>query len=164
MEKRFLVLSFAAAGLILSGASQAATTKPMEVMATVASACTLDVSKVDFGQFVGNELAANGTVTVNCNPGVAYQIGMTAGSNPDAAKNRQMADSTGRNFLKYRLTYLEEAWGDTGMTNTTNTTHLPVKGIGLGAPDPHTVGGLIWAVNAPAPGTYSDTVMVTVAF
>lgn len=164
MEKRLLVLSFAAAGLILSGASQAATTKPLEVMATVASACTLDVSKVDFGQFVGTELVANGTVIVNCNPGVAYRIGMTAGSNPDAVKNRQMSDSTGKNFLKYRLSYMDNDWGDTGMTNTTDNKHVPVNGVGIGAPDPHTVEGRIWAVSAPAPGVYSDTVMVTVAF
>ena len=164
MEKRFLVLSFAAAGLILSGASQAATTKPMEVMATVASACTLDVSKVDFGVFVGTDLPATGTVSVMCNPGLLYKIGMTAGTNPDGVKNRQMADGSGNKFLKYRLSYLGDDWGDAGMTNTTNVTHKPVTGIGTGAVDQFTVEGLIWATNAPAPGTYSDTVMVTVAF
>lgn len=162
MEKRILVLSLAAAGLILSGSSQAAVSKQLEVMATVASSCTLDVSKVDFGIFSGTELTANGEVRVNCNQNVPYVIGLDGGRNIDAAGNRTLQDGAG-NALPYRLTYLGEPWGDNGSTDPNAA--RPVLGVGKGAIERFTVEGFLWVpATAPAPGVYSDIVTVTVSF
>jgi len=164
MEKRLLILSLAAAGLIVSGTSQANVSKPLEVMASVAATCSLDVTRIDFGQFNGDMLDATGEVRVNCNRGVPYLIAMDAGKGIDAGKNRNMKDSAG-NKLPYRLTYIGANWGDKGLANTFIDGE-PVVAVGKGAIEPFTVEGSIYATpnGAPSPGTYSDIVTVTVAF
>jgi len=165
MEKRLLILSLAAAGLIVSGTSQAGSvSKPLEVMASVASTCTLDVTRVDFGQFVGEILDVAGEVRVNCNRNVPYVIAMDAGKSKDAQGNRNMKDSSG-NKLPYRLAYIGSDWGDNGLANTF-TGGDPVTAVGKGTIEKFTVEGRIYATpnGAPAPGVYNDIVTVTVAF
>jgi len=162
MDKRFLALSLLSAGLILPTISttQAASTAPLDIMATVVSACSVDVSPIDFGAYDGNQINTSGEITVSCNAGVPYAIALDAGLHSDGA-NRYMADDVG-NTLPYRLAYGTAEWGDSGVTDT--YTGDPVSSVGVGAPESFTVDALVFSNQTAAPGVYTDTVTVTVAF
>lgn len=161
MEKRFLALSLLSASLALPLTSaQAASTAPMEIMATVVSTCSIEVQPIDFGVYDGMQINTTGEITVSCNAGVPYAIALDAGLHSDGA-NRLMSDSVG-NLLPYRLTYSGNDWGDTGVTDTYPGD--PVAGVGLGAPEQYTVEAMVFPNQTAAPGVYTDTVTVTVAF
>ncbi len=162
MEKRLLALSVLSAGLAFGGVAsvQAATTAPMEVMATVVSTCAVEVSPIDFGNYNGQQINTTGEITVSCNAGVPYAIALDAGLNSDGA-NRLMADAVG-NLLPYRLTYSGADWGDTGVTDTYPGD--PVAGVGVGVPESYTVEAMVFPNQNAQPGVYTDTVTVTVAF
>lgn len=162
MKKRSLALSFLTAGIAFGGASsvQAATTAPMEVMATVVSSCSVDVLPIDFGNYNGQQINTTGEITVSCNAGVPYAIALDAGLNSDGA-NRLMSDAVG-NLLPYRLTYTGADWGDTGVTDTYPGD--PVAGVGVGVPESYTVEAMVFPNQNAQPGIYTDTVTVTVAF
>lgn len=162
MKKRYLALSLITAGFTLGGATstQAATTAPMEVMATVVSSCVVDVMPIDFGNYNGVQVNTTGEITVSCNAGVPYAVALDAGLHSDGA-NRLMADAVG-NLLPYRLTYEGADWGDTGVTDTYPGD--PVAGVGLGIPESYTVEAMLFPNQNAAPGVYTDTVTVTVAF
>ena len=162
MEKRFLALSALSAGLAFGGATsvQAATSAPMEVMATVVSSCIVDVTPIDFGNYNGLQINTTGEISVSCNAGVPYAIALDAGLNSDGA-NRLMSDAVG-NLLPYRLTYAGADWGDTGVTDTYPGD--PVAGVGVGIPEGYTVEAMLFPNQSAQPGIYTDTVTVTVAF
>jgi spore coat protein U-like protein len=162
MNKRFLAISCLSAGLSFGGvaSTQAATTAPMEIMATVVSACVVDVLPIDFGNYNGVQINTTGEVHVSCNEGVPYAIALDAGLNSDGA-NRLMANEQG-NLLPYRLTYNGADWGDTGVTDTYPGD--PVAGLGAGTPESFTVEAMLFPNQNASPGVYTDTVTVTVAF
>lgn len=162
MNKHVLTISLLSAGLTFGGAtsSQAATTAPMEIMATVVSSCIVDVTPIDFGNYNGMQINTTGEVNVSCNEGIPYAIALDAGLNSDGA-NRLMSDGSG-NLLPYRLTYNGSDWGDTGVTDTYPGD--PVAGVGLGAPESFTVEAMVFPNQNASPGVYADTVTVTVAF
>ena len=162
MEKRFLALSLLSAGLVVSGMStaQAASTASLDVMATVVSACEIDVVPIDFGTYDGMQINTTGEVSVNCNAGVPYAVALDAGLNSDGA-NRLMSDGVG-NRLPYRLTYTGADWGDTGVTDTFPGD--PVAGVGVGTMEAYTVEAMVFPNQTAAPGVYTDTITVTVQF
>ncbi len=162
MEKRFLALSVLSAAMAFSVSSnvQAATSAPMEIMVTVVSSCAVEVTPIDFGNYNGAQINRTGEVTVACNDGVPYAIGLDAGLHYDQA-NRFMADGAG-NMLPYRLTYAGTDWGDIAVTDTYPGD--PVAGVGIGIPEAYTVEAMVFANQNAQPGVYTDTVTVTVAF
>jgi len=162
MEKRFLAISIlsAAMALPISYSAQAATSAPMEIMVTVVSSCAVEVTPIDFGNYNGAQINRTGEVSVACNDGVPYAIGLDAGLHYDQA-NRFMADGAG-NMLPYRLTYAGADWGDNTVTDTYRAD--PVTGVGIGIAEAYTVEAMVWANQNASPGVYTDTVTVTVAF
>ena len=162
MDKRFLALSLLSAGMVVSSIStaQAASTASLDVMATVVSACEIDVVPIDFGTYDGLQINTTGEVAVNCNAGVPYAVALDAGLNSDGA-NRLMSDGVG-NMLPYRLTYTGSDWGDTGVTDTFPGD--PVAGVGVGSSEAYTVEAMVFPNQTAAPGVYTDTITVTVQF
>ena len=160
MNHRFTILPFIASAFILPNIASAAISAPMEVMATVASTCSVETTAIDFGVYEGPEVNTTGTISVNCNAGVPYKVGLDAGLHFDTA-NRFMADNAG-NMLPYRLEYAGAEWGDENVTDTYPANS--VAGTGAGAPTTYTVDALIWPDQPAPPGVYTDTVTVTVAF
>ncbi len=142
-------------------AGQAATaTGSIAVSATVLSFCTVSAASLPFGNYSSVVVNLTTTVTATCTTGTAYNVGLDAGQGTGATvAARKMTLSAG-NTLTYGLysdTGHSTVWGNTIMTNT-------VTGTGTGIAQPLTVYGQIPAGQFAAPGSYTDTVAVTLTY
>jgi len=143
-------------------ASAATATSNFTVQVTIAASCTINsASTLDFGS--QGVLTANvdqtSTLNIQCTNSTPYTIGLNAGTGSGATvATRKM--TSGGNTVNYSL-YSDSArntvWGDSVGTNT-------VAALGNGASQTYTVYGRVPAQTTPAPGIYTDTVTVTVAY
>jgi spore coat protein U-like protein len=97
---------------------------------------------------------------VVCTRGAPYQIALGAGLNDgglgvDARKMK--AGSATIAYQLYRDASRTLVWGNTLNTDTKG-------GSGDGSTQNHTVYGRVPAQTTPAPGTYSDTIVVTIEY
>ncbi len=123
--------------------------------ATVTSSCTVATTPVNFGIYWGNvPLASTGSVTVTCTPTTpVVQVSLNKGTGGTSIANRMMRGGTQK--ISYNL-YIDSAqtsvWGDgTGGSVIQTGTQL-------------TIFGVIPAAQVVTPGTYSDTVTVTIVW
>jgi spore coat protein U-like protein len=124
----------------------------------VGGACTVGASSFDFGAYSGVALSGSGTVSVTCPSGLAYTVDLSATLNTTLSSVQPRLHGSG-GYLPYNL-YQDAGhtlvWGlDNGGTAK--------AGTGTGAAQNITVYGNIPA-QPIAPGTYTDTVGVTVSF
>jgi spore coat protein U-like protein len=103
--------------------------------------------------------STNGTFDVQCTNGTAYQIGLDNGLNASGGVRRM---NSGTEYLNYDL-YTDSAggtaWGNTVDTNTKQSQ------IGDGDVQNHQVFGRVPSgQTAPTPGTYTDTVTITITY
>ena len=141
-----------------TGPVLATTTAP--ISGSVAPICTVTAGTLGFGSYVQTAASlSTALVTVNCSNGAPYQIGLGGGLNL-LGTTRRMA-GPGAERLSYEL-YSDSgrtiAWGDGGALGAR------VAVTGNGANQARTVYGRIPAGQAPAPGSYADTVVVTVEY
>jgi spore coat protein U-like protein len=170
MKKVIVILMALAMVLAVSGAASAATTTTnLNVSATVGAVCTVSTIAVNFGSLdplYGT--LANGDVTVTCATGVPYWIALDAGTNSIFAGVRAVSiEGVGPDFVPYWLfkdTAFGEEWGDSDFGNTYQS-GFSLGDTGNGTAQSHTVYGLINIPNqGEPPGTYTDTVVVTVHY
>jgi len=152
-------------------AAPASTT--FQVTATIASSCTVTAANLAFGNYTGAVLDNSSIITVNCTNSTAYNIGLGAGTGTGATTTTRILTSgannsapgantltSGTNHLNYTL-WRDSArslnWGNTVGTDTLAST-------GTGAAQTFTVYGRIPASQSLNPGSYSDTITVTVSF
>ena len=150
--------------LAATPASSATTSTTLNVSATVTANCTVSSSALAFGAvnpLSGSDVDASGGITVTCTNGTGWTAaaGVGAGSGASFASRRMTA---GANLLSYNL-YTDAArtsvWGDgTGSTAQFSNT-------GSGVAQAVTVYGRVPSgqVTVP-PGSYADTVSVTVTY
>jgi spore coat protein U-like protein len=146
-----------------AGASHAAsTTTTFAVQATVTATCTINsASTLNFGS-VG-VLAANvdqsSTIQVTCTNTTPYNIGLDAGTGTGASVATRKLSSGGAtiNYTLYTSNAYSTVWGNTVNTDT-------VAGTGNGSAQSYTVFGRIPPQTSPAPGSYTDTITVTVTY
>lgn len=142
-----------------SGSSSAG---QIQITAQATDHCSVGTSVIDFGVIgdigsIGTAKAADGSVVVKCNAGNVYTVYLGEGNYHVATGMRQMANDDDR--LAYQL-YQDSAhtlvWDDINGVNRTATGSdqtIAVHGlISSGTPIPAT------------PGTYTDTVIVTVKY
>ena len=138
------------------------------VQAMVTTDCRVTASPLDFGQtgvsLGTTPLEATSTISVTCTSGVPYSIVLDAGQGSGATPAlRRMTRNGGSESITYRL-YSDAArtqlWGD----GSNGTTAVAGSGVGIMTAQNHTVYGAIPAQPAAAPGTYVDTVTVTVTY
>ena len=151
-------------------AAAATATGSFTVTATINATCTLTTSNVAFGTYdpsSGSPNNASGGVTVTCTSGSTYTIALDAGANAGGAttfSNRRMKSGSS-NYLAYQL-YLDSGhatvWGDG--TNSSNLNPTSGTFTGNGSAQSYTVYGQVTAGHYSAPGSYSDTVNVTVTY
>jgi spore coat protein U-like protein len=156
---------FIAAVLIAlaAGSVQAATsTTTFQVTATVLSSCSVSATNLAFGTYdplAGSPTDGSSTVTVQCTLLAPFNIGLNAGVGSGATVSARIMTS-GANTLAYSL-YQDASratvWGNTPVTDT-------VSGTGTGVAVPFTVYGRIPNGQNAAPGSYADTITVTVNF
>jgi len=158
---------FAFAGLVgalaAAGAAQAATSSgTFQVTASVLDTCTVSADDLNFGVYnplSGSALEASSQLHVACTIATPYSVALNAGTAPGATvSSRKMVKAS--DVLSYSLfrdpTRLL-SWGQTVGIDT-------VIGIGTGLTTPISVYGRVPVSQNVPPGSYSDTVTVTVMY
>lgn len=133
--------------------------KIITIKATCATACSISVSNLNFGNYTGAALAGTATISLVCTNSMPYNIGLNKGGGTGASIATRKLTS-GTNILNYSLYQNVNntiVWGDVVGTNT-------VAGTGTGSTQTYTIYGLVPADQNVPVGTYNDIINVTVQF
>jgi spore coat protein U domain-containing protein, fimbrial subunit CupE1/2/3/6 len=147
---------------VSSSAKAATATSSFSVTMTINASCTVvSAAALNFGSQGVLTAAVNQTTTlqVQCTNTTPYNIGLNAGTGSGATVTTRYM-TAGPATVAYSLysdTNHTVVWGNTVGTNT-------VAGTGNGAAQAYTVYGQVPAQTTPAPGTYTDTITVTVTY
>lgn len=138
-----------------------ATQVPFTVRADNSSSCTVSATTLDFGNrgVLDANIDATNQVTVTCSSAVPYTVslnGGTAGAS-DPTQRKMSLGPTQITYGIYRDAGRSQPWGSTIGTNT-------VAGTGTGSAQVLTGYGRVPPQTTPAPGTYTDTIVVTVTY
>jgi len=177
MKKLTLIKSVAAAVAVIgSGVAMAATyaapsgtgsvTTNMAVSAKVVHFCkTQSASVLKFEDFRADTAKdTTATVSVACTSTSPIEILLGAGANGGSASGARKMSDGGSNTIDYNL-YSDSTrtvnWGDT--TGSAGNT-VTGSGAGLGTAVENTVYGRIPVQEGAVPGSYTDTVLVTINY
>jgi spore coat protein U-like protein len=146
--------------LSLSPARAATTTTTFTVTATVATTCSISANNLNFGAYAGLQIDNQVTLLATCSTTVPYDIGLNTGTFAGATVTTRRMTGTDAAGLAYSL--FQDAprtvnWGNTVPTDT-------VHGVGNGLAQSVTVFGRIPGDQNVSPGSYSDTITVTLNF
>jgi spore coat protein U-like protein len=138
------------------------TTASFTVTMTLNASCTIvSTATINFGS--QGVLTANvdqtTTLQVQCTNTTPYNIGLDAGTGSGSTVTTRKLTS-GANTVNYSLysdTGRTTVWGNTVGTNTVSAT-------ATGAAQSYTIYGRVPSQTTPAPGTYTDTITVTVTY
>lgn len=129
-------------------------------LAGPAFACTVSATSFQFGTIdplFGGDTSSTSTITVSCPSLTSYTIALSTGAGTYAERYMQ----SGTNQLVYNL-YSDAShstiWGDGTGTSAT------VSGTALTEGTDHTVYGRVPHQPTAIPGTYADSIVVTVTF
>jgi len=129
--------------------------------ATVLSSCNVNATSVNFGSsgILSGTTDAQGTLSIQCSPSLPYTISLNGGNSgaTDPTQRKMSFSSANVTYGLYRDSGRTLPWGSTIGTNTTS-------GTGTGTTQNQTVYGRVAAQTTPAPGTYTDSVVVTVGY
>lgn len=148
------------AGGTLSRSNNAAS---FTVSGTVASDCLVSATTLDFGSegVLRTNIDSTNTIDVQCTPTTPWTASLNAGSGSGGTVNlRGMTGPGGATvaYSIYRNSGRTEVWGD-GTSGT-----FTVTGTGTGSAQPQTGYGRVPPQTTPAPGTYTDTIVVTITY
>jgi len=153
--------AYSTVGTCATIGSSHATSAPFTVTATDASNCSVNAATLNFGAVgvLGSAVNAASSLTVTCTNALPYTIaldgGLSGATNPTQRVMSQAAQQI--TYGLYRDSARAQPWGDSVGTNT-------AAGTGSGLAQTLTVYGRVPAQTTPAPGTYSDTVVVTISY
>jgi len=129
--------------------------------ATVLSTCNVGATSVNFGStgILNANTDAQGTLSIQCSPSLPYTVSLDGGTSGATDPTQRKMSFTGANvtYGLYRDSARSLPWGNTVGTNTTS-------GTGTGVTQSQTVYGRIATQTTPKPGSYSDSVVVTVGY
>ncbi len=147
-------------------APAATATANLTVSAQVVTACVVSGGTLNFGGSINPASAsvpldATASITVQCSSTTPYTVALDAGANAGGAANfTARAIKNGSNTLGYQL-YTDsgrsQVWGN-GVSSST------VAGTGTGSNQTLTVYGRLPSLSGAVPGTYSDTVTITITY
>jgi spore coat protein U-like protein len=138
-----------------------ATTAAFTVTATNATICSVAASTLNFGAtgVLRAGLDATSSITVTCTNAAPYTValdgGLTGAANPTQRKMSQGAETI--TYGLYQDSGRTSPWGNSTGVNT-------IAGTGTGLAQSFTVYGRVPAQSTPSPGTYSDTVVLTISY
>jgi spore coat protein U-like protein len=133
---------------------------PFSVTATVVPGCAITATALNFGSYGGTLINSTSTITVTCSSGVAYNIGLNAGTAPGATVTNRSMTGPGGTMLHYQLcrdSARNRNWGNTVGVDT-------VSGNGNGSAQLWSVFGQVPSSQTVRPGAYSDSITATVSF
>ncbi len=150
-------------GMFLLPQAEAATaTGSLNLSVTIQSTCSvISATAINFGTMA--TIAANvdqtSTLTVRCSSTTPYNVGLSAGGGTGAtvATRKMSSGANAVNYTLYRDAGRTQVWGQTIGTDT-------VTGTGTGANQTLTIYGRVPTQAVPPPGTYTDTVTVTITY
>ena len=151
-------------------ANTATATANLTVQMTITASCTISAATLNFGTLPGTAVSGAATnaatnVSVTCTNGSPYSIGLDNGANASGSQRRM---KSGTNFLNYNLytdVGLTHAWTTAAGSTTCTSANSCYLGTGNGSAQTVTVYGQLPAVgSAPPPGTYTDTVTMTITY
>jgi spore coat protein U-like protein len=130
--------------------------------ATVQPSCKLVTSNLDFGttRDLTSAIAAQSQINVQCTNGTGYTVALNGGLTgaADPAQRKMTFNANTITYGLYQNSSHSIPWGSTIGTNV-------VSGTGSSISQPISVFGYVPAIQSiPAPGNYSDTVVVSVAY
>ena len=156
--------SLAACLLAASGDSldAATSTATMTVQMTITATCTVNsASTLNFGTqgVLSTNVDQTSTIQVTCTNTTPYNVGLDAGTGTGAtvATRKMTSGANTVNYTLYSNAGRTTVWGNTVGTDTQAAT-------GNGSAQSYTVYGRVPPQAAPAPGTYTDTITVTVTY
>jgi spore coat protein U-like protein len=123
-------------------------------------ACTISLSTANFGNYESNQafpLYGQGSVTVECDSGVSYNIGLDNGLNPVSLYRRMNYIGDYLSYQLYRDSNCVTIWGNTAGIDTQ-------PGTGTGVTQIYTIYGKIPEGQTIPDGNYADTIRVTVYY
>jgi spore coat protein U-like protein len=168
MRKLLSVAIAAGAMTILASSVGAATlSSSFTVTATVQKTCAISSSSnMTFPTYTpaGGPQVVTGGVSVKCTNGTPFTVALSAGSTTGSTVAQRLL-ANGTNTLQYNL-FVDTAWTKTFGDGTTGTLGA---GTGTGVANAVTVpvyGQILDSAfnQAAAPGTYTDTINVTVTY
>ncbi len=162
---RLALLAAAAAlavGTLPPAAMAATATGNFQVLLTINAECRLiSATDLDFGTtgVIQTPLTATSNIVIQCTATTPYDVGIDAGLGAGATiASRKMTGPGGTvDYTLYQEAARTNLWGNTIGTDT-------VASTGTGSPQTFTVYGYVPAQATPAPGSYIDTVLVTVTY
>jgi spore coat protein U-like protein len=129
------------------------------VRPAAAANCTISSTNISFGTFSGTSIDITGTLTVKCPTGLAYNVGIDAGSGVGATVTNRLMTATGGAEMGYQLFQNSSHtvnWGNTPGVDT-------VSGTGTNANQTLSVYAHLPANEYAPAGNYTDaTVTVSV--
>lgn len=138
-----------------------ATQVPFNVVANNRGTCTVTATTLDFGQrgLLDANIDATNQIAVTCTTNIPYQVGLNGGSaSATDPTQRKMTLATRQiTYGIYRDAARTLPWGNTIGANT-------VAGTGTGAAQTLVGYGRVPVQPTPAPGVYTDTIVVTVTY
>ena len=159
-----------AVGVLTAGAANAGTASSgFQVTATVLATCSATATAVAFPNYTpgGGAVTANGVISVKCTNTSPYHVALNAGSNSGSAfTQRLMTLASGTATLQYNL-YTTAAFATVFGDGSGSTSTVGGTGTGLATATTVTVYGRVLdsaANQAIAPGSYSDSIFVTVSY
>jgi spore coat protein U-like protein len=136
-------------------------TVPFAVTATVVRGCAIATTDLAFGVYPAiaspPTLLATSTISVTCELGDTYTIGLSDGANASGTQRRMARTVAPINYLNYNLfqnAARTQVWRDTGPTR--------VSAVGNGFAQLYTVYGQLPGAQVVPLGSYVDTVTVVV--
>lgn len=132
------------------------------VSVTLVASCVVTTSNVTFptSGIIKNAIDATGSMYVTCTASTPYNVGLSAGIGAGATvAARKMTGPGGATltYSLYRNSSRDIVWGTTIGSNT-------AYGYGNGSQQSYLIYGRVPVQITPAPGLYSDTVIVTVTY
>jgi spore coat protein U-like protein len=158
-----LILGATTAGI----ADAATTTTTFAVTATVQSTCSATATPLAFGAYTpgAGPLAQNSTISVKCTKSTPYTISLNKGTTTGGTVAQRLMTSPG-GTLQYNL-FTSATFGSVFGDGTLSTVTVPGTGAGLATANTVTVFGQLLDSTfnqAAVPGSYTDTITVTVTY
>ncbi len=135
-------------------------TTSFTVTAIISKECSVSATNLAFGNYSGALINSTSTISVLCTNTTAYNVGLNAGLATGATVTNRSMTGPSSALLHYSLfsnSSYTTNWGNTVGTDT-------VAGTGNGTTQPVTVYGQIPAGQLAKPGSYTDTITVSVTY
>lgn len=174
-----LILAFALIPFYIGLASAAEKTTQVQVTLEVLPNVTVTSTDLNFGQIeAGNRTSESFSVSVTASSGVNYKIAIGGGNNPQNGTTsnckRRMADGNGH-YVEYRVGSATPVtqYGDSclasptyscGDNTGTGSVGGCISGTGTGNQQDYYIEGDTTPPASTPPGTYTDTLLITVLY